>query len=145
MKITVQHADVAENEIILRCASLDEEMLRVLSLLRSGLQKLCVWDGAREITLLPPGEVVYCESVDERTFVYTAGGLYETALSLSELEGRYGEAGFFRVGKPALVNLHRIRSLKSQPAGRIEATLENGERLMVSRHYAPLLRDRLGL
>ena len=41
--------------------------------------------------------------------------------------------------------LHHIRSLKSRTGGRIEASLENGERLVVSRHYAPLLRERLGL
>ena len=34
MKITVEHADVAENEVILRCPALDEEILGVLSLLR---------------------------------------------------------------------------------------------------------------
>jgi DNA-binding LytR/AlgR family response regulator len=44
-----------------------------------------------------------------------------------------------------VVNLHRIRSLSSREAGRIEAILETGERLMVSRRYAPLLRERLGL
>ena len=47
--------------------------------------------------------------------------------------------------KSAVINLHRIRSLKSRTGGRIEASLENGERLVVSRHYAPLLRERLGL
>ncbi|MFR2855084.1 LytTR family transcriptional regulator DNA-binding domain-containing protein [Hungatella sp.] len=41
--------------------------------------------------------------------------------------------------------MHHIRSLKSMPAGRIEAVLETGEKLLVSRHYAPLLRERLGL
>lgn len=145
MKITVEHAPVPENEVVLRCPELDGEMLWVLSLLRSGLQKLCVWDEAKAVTLLPPGEAVYCESVDERTFVYTQGAVYQTALSLAELEGRYGQMGFFRVGKGAVVNLHHIRSLKSQPAGRIEATMETGEKLTVSRHYAPLLRERLGL
>lgn len=44
-----------------------------------------------------------------------------------------------------IVNLHRVRALKSQPGGRIEVTLETEERLVVSRHYAPLLRERLGL
>lgn len=95
--------------------------------------------------LLPPGEVVYCESVEDRTFAYTGAAVYRTALSLAELEGRYGSVGFFHVGKAAVVNLHRIRSLKSQAGGRIEATLVTGERMMVSRHYAPLLRERLGL
>lgn len=97
-----------------------------------------------DYTALPP-EVVYCESVDERTFVYTIGAVFQTALNLAELEDRYSELGLFRAGKSAVVNLHHIRSLKSRPGGRIEATLETGEKLMVSRHYAPLLRERLGL
>ncbi len=37
MKIIVEHVNLPENEIILRCPALDEEMLGVLSLLRSGL------------------------------------------------------------------------------------------------------------
>lgn len=65
MKITVEHTGSAENEVVLRCPSLDEEMLGVLSLLRSGLQRLCVWDGSRQTTLLTPNEVVYCETVED--------------------------------------------------------------------------------
>ena len=84
-------------------------------------------------------------SVDEHTFLYTASAFYQTALTLAELEGRYGALGYLRVSKSAVINLHRIRSLKSRTGGRIEASLENGERLVVSRHYAPLLRERLGL
>ena len=145
MKITVEHCQVQENEVVLRCREVDAEMLWVLSLLRSGLQRLCVWDENRETTLLSPREVVYCESVDERTFVYTCKAVFQTALNLAELEGRYSELGLFRAGKSAVVNLHHIRNLKSRPGGRIEATLETGEKLMVSRHYAPLLRERLGL
>lgn len=145
MKITVEHMPVAENEVVLRCPALDEEMLRVLSLLRSSLQKLCVWNEERQITLLSPSEVLYCESVEERTFVYTAQAVLQTALGLAELESRFSDLGLFRVGKSALANLYHIRTLSSQPGGRIEATLETGERLVVSRHYAPLLRERLGL
>lgn len=145
MKITVEHCETPENEVVLRCREVDAEMLWVLSLLRSGLQRLCVWDENRETTLLSPREVVYCESVDERTFVYIGATVFQTALNLAELEDRYSELGLFRAGKSAVVNLHHIRSLKSRPGGRIEAVLETGEKLMVSRHYAPLLRERLGL
>lgn len=145
MKITVEHVPVTENEVILRCPELDQEMLYILSLLRSGLQRLCVWDDEREVILLTPDEIIYCESVDDHTFVYAANAVYQTALSLVEVEGRYGETGCCRISKSAVVNLHRIRSLKSLPAGRIEATLETGEKLLVSRHYAPLLRERLGV
>lgn len=41
--------------------------------------------------------------------------------------------------------IHHIRTLKSRPGGRVEILLETGEKLMASRHYAPLLRERLGL
>ena len=142
MKVRVEYAPALENEVVLRCPRLDQEMLRVLSLVRSGLQKLCVWDENREIILLSPDETLYCESVDEHTFLYTASAFYQTALTLAELEGRYGELGYLRVSKSAVINLHRIRSLKSRTGGRIEASLENGERLVVSRHFAPLLRER---
>lgn len=145
MKIKVEHTGVTENEVVLRCPALDEEMLWVLSLLRSGIQRLCVWDDSRQTTLLSPREVVYCEMVDDRVFVYTSQAIYQTALGLGELESRYGALGLFRAGKSAVVNLHRIRSLASREAGRIQATLETGEKLIVSRRYAPLLRERLGL
>ena len=97
MKITVEHWEEQENEVVLRCRELDEEMLWVLSLLRSGLQRLCVWDGEREATLLSPREVVYCESVDERTFVYTSGAVFQTALSLGSW--RTGTAGWGCFGR----------------------------------------------
>ena len=114
-------------------------------LLRSGLQRLCVWSESREVVLLRPEEVVYCESVDERTFVYTADGVYQSGLGPSELEARYGDAGSLPrreapAGQPA------SHPQPAEPGGRTDrATLETGERLMVSRHYAPLLGEQLGL
>ena len=144
MKITVEQNSGEELEVILRCREVDEEVLRLLALLRSGLQKLCVWDEGRQTVLLNPAEVVWCETVEDHTFVYTTNALYQTGLSLGELESRWGDLGFFRAGKSVVVNLHHIRSLKSCGGGRIEAALPTGERLMVSRHYAPLLRQRRG-
>ena len=98
MKIIVQHTAIPENEVILRCPALDEEMLGILTLLRSGLQRLGVWDEARTLTLIAPDQVVYCESVDDRVFVYTQQTIYHTALSLGELESRYASLGFVRIG-----------------------------------------------
>ncbi|MGM9536784.1 MAG: LytTR family DNA-binding domain-containing protein [Candidatus Onthomonas sp.] len=144
MKITVEHSDT-ENEVVLRCRELDEEMLHVLSLLKSGLQTLCAWTENREMVLLRPGEVLYAESVEEQTWLYGEGAVWRTALSLSELESRYEALGFCRVSRSMVANLHGIRQLRSCPGSRIEATMRNGEKIMVSRHYNPLLRERLGM
>ena len=135
MKITVEHTDSEENEVILRCRELDDEMLRLLALVRSGMQKL----------LVSISEVVYCETVEEKTFVYTETGMYQTALTLAELEERWSAAGMLRCGKSCVVNLYAIQRLRSCGAGRIEAALSTGEKIMISRHYAPALREKLGM
>ena len=145
MKIRIEQTSVEENEVILRCAQLDDEMLRVLSLLRSGMQKLLVWNEQRETLPLSVSKVVYCETVEEKTFVYTHDGIYQTALSLAELEDRWGDLGLFRAGKSSVMNLHEIQKLKNCGSGRIEALLTTGEKIIISRRYAPMLRERLGM
>lgn len=146
MKITVEHGAYPENEIVLRCAALDEEMLEVLTLLRAREQKLGVWrDGPDDLQFLSPAEVLYAEAVEDKTFVYTVEAVLRCPLGLAELEARYETAGMCRISKSVVVNLHRIESLTSCAGRRILAGMQGGERLVVSRHYGPLLRQRLGL
>ena len=145
MKITVEHIDSEENEVILRCRELDDEMLRLLALVRAGMQKLLVWNEQKELLPLNVSETVYCETVEEKTFVYTESGMYQTALTLSELEERWAAMGLLRCGKSCVANLYAIRRLRSCGGGRIEATLSTGEKIVISRHYAPALRERLGM
>lgn len=66
MKITVEHTENEENEVILRCRELDDEMLRLLALVRSGMQKLLVWNERRDLLPLSISDVVYCETVEEK-------------------------------------------------------------------------------
>ena len=145
MKITVEHIDSGENEDILRCRELEDEMLRLLALVRAGMQKLLVWNERKDLLPLNVSDVVYCETVEEKTFVYTESGMYQTALTLSELEERWAATGLLRCGQSSVVNLYAIRRLRSCGGGRIEATLSTGEKIVISRHYAPALRERLGM
>lgn len=81
--------------------------------------------------------------MDDKVFLYTAAEMYQTALGLGMLESRWEHLGLFRCAKSALVNLNAIRALRSLGGNRIEATLKNGEKIVVSRRYAPLLRERI--
>ena len=143
MKLQMEHQDTPEVQVILRGRPDSQEMLRLLALLQAADKKLCAWDAQRRTVLLVPQQVVWCEMVDEKVFVYTRSDLYQTSLGLGELESQWEDAGFFRCAKSAVVNIHQIRSLASCPGGRIEALLSSGEKLIISRRYAPLLRDRL--
>lgn len=145
MKITVEHIDADENEIVLRCKSIDDEMLHILSFLKSRTQKLCCFKDKGEIILLTPDSILYCEAVDDKVFLYGVNEVYQSALNLGELESSYSSVGFLRISKSMVVNLHKIRKLKSLTSGRIEVIMQNDEKIIVSRHYAPILRQKLEL
>ena len=142
MKITVEHIKGVENEVILRCETIDEEMLGILALLNAASKKIMgIKDG--ESHLLAPSEVLYCESVDDSNFVYTAKDVFATAYSLSELEMLFSDFGFLRCSKSTVINLNAIDRFKTEDGARINATMRNGEHIVISRHYAKLLRAKL--
>lgn len=144
MKIQIEHGNFTENEIVLRCRELDEEMLEVLSLLKDRSSKLAGFING-EIHLLSPTEVYYAEAVDGRNFIYTRDTVLETSESLASLQVSYHDFGFLRIGKSQLVNLFQVTKLKSLPNSRIEITLKNSEKMIASRHYIQSLKERLGL
>ena len=90
-------------------------------------------------------DILYVESVDRKTFGYTAEEVYELGCKLYEIEERYKQFDYFRISKSCIVNLKKIHSLKPEFGGKILATMENKEKLYISRQYAPLLREKIGL
>ena len=98
-----------------------------------------------EMYFLDVSKIIYVESVDRKTFVYTNDDCFETKLKLYEMEERLCSCGFLRTGKASLVQLKYICSLRSEINRKLRLTLENGEQLIVSRQYADELKRRLGV
>lgn len=88
-------------------------------------------------------EILYFEAVDKKIFAYTKDSYYRVNQSLEQLEERYEGLGFFRCSKAMIVNLQFIAHFQSMIGNRIIATMENGEEVIISRHYAKILRQRL--
>ena len=88
---------------------------------------------------------MYVEAVDRKTFVYTNTDTYESELKLYELEQQLAERDFLRISKQSIVNLRKIKSLKTDVNRKIRITLQNGEQIVVSRMYSDELRRKLGL
>ncbi len=144
MKIRVEHGDFEENELVIHCIDLNDEVLEILAVLREYSSKLTGYkDG--ETHLLQPNDILFVEAVDGKTFLYTKTAVLETHQSLFSLQKAYEETGLLRIGKSQLCNLHHVVKLKSLPNSRIEITLDNGEKLIVSRRYIHDLADRLGI
>jgi DNA-binding LytR/AlgR family response regulator len=83
--------------------------------------------------------------VDKHNFIYTENDIFETSLKLHEIEEVFSNTEFFRNSKSQIVNIAKIQSLCPDFGGRIDLTLKNGEKLIVSRQYSKLFKERVGI
>jgi len=90
-------------------------------------------------------EILYIESVDKKTFLYTPGHVLQTEKRLYELEELLDEKTFFRASKSVIVNLNKITKLKPEVTRNILATLTNGEVIVISRRNVKALKELIGL
>ena len=72
MKVTVEEdRALTEPEVVIRCRRMDEGVARLMELLRLSDARLTgVKDG--ETHILDPGQVLYIDTADRATFLYTA-------------------------------------------------------------------------
>lgn len=145
MKITIMdRADGEEDEIIIKCRQMDEQLLKMVYALKAGGEKLtAVKDG--NIMQINPKSIYYFEAVDNKVFVYLEKEVYETKHKLYELEERFAGTDFLRVSKSVIMNLSKVKLLSPAFNGRYEASMMNGEKIVVSRQYVPVLKQKLGL
>jgi len=145
LKITInEDITIEETEVIINCKKNDSEIFKMLAVLRSFDQKLTGTKDGRTF-ILDTVDVMYCESVDKKTFIYTTNEVYETPFRLYELEERLSGGDFFRASKQNIINLSKVVSIRPEFSGKIEVTLQSGERLYVSRQYVPVLKSKLGM
>lgn len=145
MKIEINvEPDRKDTAIMVSCGRLTPEIERLLVAIRM-LDKQLTVIREKETYFLDIAKVLYIESVDRKTFVYTGHEVYESDFRLYELEAQLEEAGFFRANKSCLIQLKGIKSLKADIDRRIRVTMENGEQIIVSRQYAEGLKKRLGV
>lgn len=144
MKITIlDPSPEEEDEIIIKCRRLDEGLIRLIRDYGGDDPRLkCRKDG--KIYFIPPEEIFYFESVDDKVFVYCEKEVYEINHKLYELEKMLPRE-FMRSSKSSILCLDRIKSLAPAFGGRFEALLTNGERVIISRQYVPELKRKLGL
>lgn len=145
MKISILEKNPGdEDELILKCDSLDENLTKLINQFKGGKGKMNLLKDGR-IVFVEPAELLFFESVDDNVFAYTKDSVYETKLKLYQLENELPSATFFRANKAVIVNLDKIDSLMPVFGGRFEAVLENGYKVLVSRNYLNSLKELLCL
>ncbi|MFP3811616.1 LytTR family DNA-binding domain-containing protein [Bacillus sp. SIMBA_005] len=90
-------------------------------------------------------DILYIESVDKRSFLYTTDGVFLIKEKLFELEEQLEAHDYVRISKSMILNIDYIAAISPKTSGRFEANLTNGEKVMISRFYIQALKEKLGL
>lgn len=145
MKLHVtEDPNIQEAEIDIRCPRIDQRIRRVIEAAEiEDLRVAGVAEGY--LRVVNASDVLYAETVDAKTFLYTTNKVLEAATTLSELEARLEGTEFVRASRQLLVNLAHVEGLRPYLGARLELILENGERVVASRQFAPIIKQRIGL
>lgn len=145
MKVTIETSPVQEEtQVIIRCSENAPDAQRLIAFIQASTKKLVAYVGP-DVHLLNPNEVYYCESVDDKVFIYLENQVFESRQKLYEIEAGTVDSQLFRAAKSLIVNLVKINSVRPLLDGRFSAQLQNGEHVIISRQYVPVLKQKLGL
>lgn len=145
MKVSVEEiSGDEEEEILIRCYEADSEIVEFASRLKMETLLLLGYreDRAHRVKL---SDIYYFEAVDGKVFMYGKDSVLEVKQKLYELEALCEERKCFRASKSTILNITKIAHVYPTLSGRFEAVLDNGERIVISRQYVPVLRKKLGL
>lgn len=145
MNVTITETPRANGiSVAIECPRIDERVQRIVASLSAFDRKLTgTRDGATLIVVI--GDVLYAETVDGSTFLYLKDAVLETPLRLYELEDRLAGTEFVRASKQLLANFDHVAGIKPYLNARLQLLLDNGETVIVSRQYAPAIKQKIGL
>ena len=135
MNIDIQKITEGEESIVIRYKELSPTVERIIGILEGSDGKL--WgrteSGSVSIEL---GDILYLETVDDKLFAYTTDVVARIEGTLVSFMNEAKDETFFRCSKSMIINVGKVKALKSLSSNRIDATMEGGEHIMISRRYA---------
>lgn len=145
MKIKIEVDETAlENEVIIRCADLNKEVLLIqqaLSEIAAGSQRFIFYKGETEY-YMSLEEILFFETENGMINVHTSDDVYQTKFKLYELEERL-PGYFMRVSKSAILNVDKIYSMTRNLSTCLVQFTKSHKQVYVSRYYFKPLREKL--
>lgn len=144
MRVTIKNDIESGTAVEIHCREVTSETERLERYIRRFNERIMATLNGQTHNV-PVEEILYIESVDKKTFLYTTGTVLQTEKRLYELEELLDEKTFFRCSKSVIVNLNKITKLKPEVTRNILATLTNGEVVVISRRNVRSLKALIGL
>ncbi|MDR0878251.1 MAG: LytTR family transcriptional regulator, partial [Treponema sp.] len=123
MKISINTDEqCTETEITVICNRMTDDIEKLLAAIRMLDMKLTGRKDKRHY-VLEAADIIYIESTDRRTFLYTVENVYESPFRLYELEAKLADRDFLRASKTCLFNINHIQSIEPDLDRRIILTM----------------------
>lgn len=148
IKVNIQTIDKKENEeVVIKCHEITPEILEIVKKIQNFDNKPQSLVGTKDdqIYTIKFKDILYVEATENKTFIYCEKDFYESKLKLYEIEELLNSGPFFRCSKSMVLHASKINFVSPAFNGRFEATLVNGERIIISRQYVPELKKILGI
>lgn len=132
--IKTRDESLKENFLELHYNTIDTETTAVLDRLKSSFGYIEGTAGEKKVTLAL-SDIFYFETVDRKTFAYTAEACAEVKEALRDIIDDHAKAGFIRVSKSCVVNIYKVKKLEGDMNMRVIIFLKNDEKLIMNRSY----------
>lgn len=141
MRASIRKTAKKEDEqVIIECVTITPEVRDIYSYVTTRGTELSGTANDRT-SRFRLADVCYFEAIDEKMFAYTKDQVFEVKLRLYEVEQSYAKCHFVRCSKSVVLNLMQLTSISPAWNGRFFAHMKNGEKLIISRHYVPVLKQ----
>ena len=147
-KVSIEEIDkTKEEEIIIKCHEVNSDVLSLVDKIKNNDNKPNTLTGIKDdnIYQIKLKDIYYIEATENKTFIYLANDFYESKLKLYEIEEKLRGLSFFRCSKSIILHYSKIECVTPAFNGRFEAKLKNGEKVIISRQYVPILKNLLGI
>jgi len=109
----------------------------------SPVEVILVKSGFKQVAMRVP-DILYVESARNYVRIHQDNGpILKTRVPIERLAQHLGTERFLRIHRGRLVNMERIRSVRSLAGGRLQLTLTNGATIIVARDRRRFVLGRI--
>jgi two-component system LytT family response regulator len=111
---------------------------------QSDQDRIVVKNGA-DIRIVPVGDIVYFEAMDDYVKIFTQNGMFMKKQTLSFYDKLLESKGFVRIHRSILLNAKELYRIEPGEKDQYLAITKSGKKLSLSRQGYSRLRDKLGI
>lgn len=145
LQVDIEEDDsLKSDQILIKCSEKNNKVLRIKDYAEKIDFKIKAKSN-KETIFIVLDEIFYIESVDKKTFIYLADKVLESESKLYELEEVLDKSCFLRISKSCIVNVSLVKKIRLMINRNLMLTMENDEKIIVSRRYVKKFNDLIGM